>query len=137
MHRILGTNDMLYKMNITTSERCTLCKIEKETLIHLFWECTYSKSLIIELTSLIKDYDVNFYVNCKTFLLGYPSKMFCQYNIVCLETKRYIFLCRRKQVKPFIHGLRRSFKLSSAIMHETHRNEKNKKAWTLVELLSI
>lgn len=87
VHRILGTNDMLYKMNITTSERCTFCKIEKETLIHLFWECTYSKFLIIELTSLIKDYDVNFYVNCKTFLLGYPSKMFCQYNIVCLETK--------------------------------------------------
>lgn len=40
-HRILGTNYLLRKMNLKTNDKCTFCSEEKETLVHLFWECEH------------------------------------------------------------------------------------------------
>ena len=36
IHRILGTNSFLFKMNKVDSNACVFCKNEEETLIHLF-----------------------------------------------------------------------------------------------------
>ena len=38
-------NDLLVHWNKVESNICNLCKIEKQTIIHLFIECTYSKRL--------------------------------------------------------------------------------------------
>ena len=35
LHRRLATNDFLHKIGI-----CTFCRIEKESLFHLFWSCS-------------------------------------------------------------------------------------------------
>ena len=42
--RILTTNDYLYKRKVNDSDRCTLCKTEKETIRHLLWDCTYTET---------------------------------------------------------------------------------------------
>lgn len=42
-HRILGTNYLLSKMKIKNNDRCTFCKQNPETLLHLFWNCKTSK----------------------------------------------------------------------------------------------
>lgn len=39
LHRILGTNYLLYVMNSENNPRCTFCGRYDETLLHLFWEC--------------------------------------------------------------------------------------------------
>ena len=38
-HRILGTNNLLFKMNIRVNDLCTFCLHEKETIKYLFWDC--------------------------------------------------------------------------------------------------
>ena len=38
-HRILGTNYLLSKMKLTLDDKCTFCRLEKETIKHMFWDC--------------------------------------------------------------------------------------------------
>ena len=44
-HNILYLNKALFKMKITTTKICSLCKIADETIIHLFFECPVTKNL--------------------------------------------------------------------------------------------
>jgi len=46
IHRILGTNSLLFKMNITNTKMCTFCGSVEETLIHIFLELSKSKNPI-------------------------------------------------------------------------------------------
>ena len=39
LHRILGTNDLLYKIKLKESNRCDFCKESVETIEHIFWSC--------------------------------------------------------------------------------------------------
>ena len=43
--RILGTQDLLFKMNISNNQSCNLCKEANETMVHLFIECKVTKNL--------------------------------------------------------------------------------------------
>jgi len=54
LHRILGTNDLLYKMNKRINDLCTFCKEEKETLSHLFVKCHISSRFWIMFQSHIQ-----------------------------------------------------------------------------------
>ena len=39
LHRIIATNDFLYKVDIVDNNLCTFCDLEIETLEHLFYHC--------------------------------------------------------------------------------------------------
>ena len=41
LHRKIATNDCLYKIGISLTDICTFCEQNKESLIHLFWECEF------------------------------------------------------------------------------------------------
>ena len=43
LNSILYTNAKLFKIGYTAEEKCTFSKSESETLIHLFFNCVYSK----------------------------------------------------------------------------------------------
>ena len=43
LNSILYTNAKLFKIGYTAEDKCTLCKSESETLIHLFFKCVYSE----------------------------------------------------------------------------------------------
>ena len=40
----IATNTFLFKVGISDTALCYLCKSDKETLIHLFWECLVMKT---------------------------------------------------------------------------------------------
>ena len=42
-HRILGTNDYLFKMKLTENKKCTFCQDQPETIKHIFWECEHER----------------------------------------------------------------------------------------------
>ena len=42
-HRILPTNHLLNKMNISDDPKCTFCGEENETISHLLWNCLHTK----------------------------------------------------------------------------------------------
>ena len=44
-HRILATNEYLFKIKIKDSKLCTFCNIEPESLIHLFVECEHVENV--------------------------------------------------------------------------------------------
>ena len=118
-HRILGTNSLLYKMNLVSSDKCTFCKKEKETLIHLFWNCPKIKSFILNVQNFLQNHNIVWNVDCKSFILGYQKPSQGHFNILCLEIKRYIFLCKRKEVHPTLQGLKNSLKLAYLIITKT------------------
>ncbi|XP_052059423.1 uncharacterized protein LOC127700023 [Mytilus californianus] len=39
LHRILCTNDLLYKCKLKETHLCSFCNETKETIEHIFWEC--------------------------------------------------------------------------------------------------
>jgi hypothetical protein len=45
LHRILPTNEWLYKCRLTNSKNCTFCQIYSETIEHLLWECPNTKTI--------------------------------------------------------------------------------------------
>ena len=44
LHRRIATNSFLFKIRISDTALCYLCKTDEETLIHLYWECSVTKS---------------------------------------------------------------------------------------------
>ena len=42
LHRVLTTNDCLYKRKVIDSDRCAFCKTEKATIS--LWDCTYTET---------------------------------------------------------------------------------------------
>ena len=41
LHRRIATNSHLFKVGITSDNLCSFCKEHSETMMHLFWECTF------------------------------------------------------------------------------------------------
>ena len=111
-------------MKINDSDKCSFCKVEKETIIHLFWECNSIKPFILEALEYIKGFDSTFIIdNSKTFILGFSERNLFHFNIICLEIKRFIYLCKRKGVNPTLQGLKGSLKLASSIVCQSKMNE--------------
>ena len=53
IHKILGTNSLLYKMKKFNSHLCRLCQETEEIETHLFYQCKIAANLIINLCSWI------------------------------------------------------------------------------------
>ena len=51
INRIISTNTFLKIINIKDDDKCTFCKQEAETLVHMFWHCTHVQAFINQLTS--------------------------------------------------------------------------------------
>ena len=58
---ILYTNTKLYKIGYISDDKCSFCKSEPETLLHLFFNCVYSKLFW-------KDFEFYFYSLSQEFV---------------------------------------------------------------------
>lgn len=47
-HRIVPTNEYLFKLNILNSSLCTFCKNYIETIEHPFYDCIHVKELFVK-----------------------------------------------------------------------------------------
>ena len=52
--RILDTNSMLLKCGLSETELCSYCFETKESLIHLFYECRFVRSLWLQFTDNLR-----------------------------------------------------------------------------------
>ncbi len=88
IHRILGTNSFLFKINKTGSNLCTFCNNEEETLIHLFCSCTHTISFWSSVFSWIKE-ETNRSINMdnEAFLFGNTNASSKIVNLI-------LFICR-------------------------------------------
>ena len=103
IHRILGTQRLLYKMGIVQSELCLLCQSDTETLKHLFYDCSISRQIWNDVKLWIAS-KTGFSLNLspQEILLGYTMRdqHFLPVNTIIMVVKSHIFSNSRQQ-KPF------------------------------------
>ena len=93
MHRILPTNDWLYKCKLVNTKNCFFCDIQTETIQHLFWECQKVKSLWLQLTDWLGNLNIEYLFMQKHTILGDVNSPL---NIehIKLITKEYIYMTK-------------------------------------------
>lgn len=96
LHYILTTNSNLCKFGIVNSPMCTLCNSERETIIHLMWECQEVQDLIQNFESLISALYIPFAVNKYSFIFGLINNNINSDvdNVIILLMKQYIYRAR-------------------------------------------
>ena len=92
LNRAIITNVKLFQWKIIDSPNCNFCQIERESVRHLFYECTVVKQLWEEIVQMVNDC---FNVKC---VLSYQRIVFNEIaekkgvaNFICLITKHYIY----------------------------------------------
>ena len=74
LHRILGVQDFLFKIKISKTDKCRLCGEQKETIIHIFFECIKSATLWENLVSWIhSSIPIRIDLNKVDKILGYAK----------------------------------------------------------------
>ena len=105
IHRILPTNSLLHKMNITQNNLCTFCNNSVETLEHLFLTCPIIEQLWFEIEKFIAEKTKN------QLLMSNQDKIFGKgnennlINHVILLTKKHIYYCRNHNLRPTLKDL--------------------------------
>ena len=107
LHRIIGVNNLLYKMKIVDSPLCTFCKHEYETIVHLFWKCPLVKTFWDDCNTVILLQPFN--INDSIVVFGYFDNVMHPINLFLLHAKYYIFSCRASNTIPNVHSFHRKF----------------------------
>ena len=102
LHRIIATNDFLYKLQIIESNLCTFCGDEIETLEHVFYECDIIKRFwtrVVEWINEKVDSDVS--VTRENIFLGYNvNNPPMAINYIILLGKQFIYKCKLHKTIP-------------------------------------
>ena len=124
MNRFLATNKYLKTIKIKDDDKCTFCKLEVETLAHMFWYCPKVQLFIAEIKiGLINEFSINIGINEKTWFFLTDLRMM----EVCIITiaKRVIYESRLNEVQPSFTHFRNKLKLEIEIEFQAAR-QKNK-----------
>lgn len=71
LHRIVPTNNYLYKIKLKDSPLCSFCKLNIETIEHLFTECPEVKDIWYRIEELfLTKYNVSFIFDKRSILFG-------------------------------------------------------------------
>ena len=84
---------------------CTFCNETKESILHLFWECNYSKNVWLEFAETLKNKsDIEFPMSAQNIIMGADTvDLSLNYFIVLI--KYFIYACRLSGSKPIFIGL--------------------------------
>lgn len=108
-HRILGTNHLLLKMKLSDTEKCTFCNEEKETIQHLFFDCTVVSNLWKTFESDLKTKCGLLQTNLlKSDILFGSLKFDTVLNQILLCVKKYIFRSKTERSIPTLIGLNKT-----------------------------
>ena len=99
LHRRLATNSFLRKIGIKESDLCTLCKIEVESLIHLFWSCgvtsifwqEFKQWISTNYENVTSDFSSATVLGFKPFFISKKTRL------LCLIARYYIWVCRTQE----------------------------------------
>ena len=97
LHRILYTNEMLFRFKKVDSPSCDLCGIELETVEHLFFSCTKVSAFWDELYDLLISLNLSatpFDVKDIIFGIICPKNTSILVNYIILEVKYFIYCCK-------------------------------------------
>ena len=106
LHRILGTNYLLYKIKYISSDKCTFCKRETETMEHLFFECQVVKEFWNSVCQWIYNVlGIIIPITICNILFGIPERHAKVINWFILQVKQYIYSMKIQEKKLNIYAL--------------------------------
>ena len=107
LHRILATNSYLKKINITSSDLCSLCNTEIETISHVFLFCPFTLPIWNAFSCLIYNkISKRIGFSIENVIFGEESNIKnIAINFIILNAKDYIFKCFKKKKHPSLHEL--------------------------------
>jgi hypothetical protein len=115
IHRIIGTNYLLYQINYKSSAECSFCHSVTETIEHIFWECKYVKMFIAE---LFKGFEVFAdFINAPSFILGHKNTSVPK-NRTFLLTKKFIYICKMNKKTPTVIAAKSYFSIQYNILKD-------------------
>lgn len=125
IHRIIGTNEFLFRIKMNDSPLCSFCNLEEETLIHLFWHCPFVKRFWDEISlSCLKEES---YIEELNVHFGYLENGKNIINFFILHAKNFIFSCKQKGVRPdamtFYYKFRFSLEVEISILKKQNNFE--------------
>ena len=89
IHRTLGTNARLCRMNIVGSPLCTFCNEQIESIEHLFWECSISSNFILDVEQSLLGRQ--FIFSREDLFFGFKFTLRHPYNFLIFHLKFYLF----------------------------------------------
>ena len=106
LHRIVATNSFLYKCKLKETELCSFCNETRETLLHLFYSCSITRNLWLELANYIREkFNLDFPADGSEIILGNNNDNFLPaVNSIVLMVKYFIYCCKLKNEIPNIRG---------------------------------
>lgn len=99
IYKILPTNTLLEKMHVKSNNICNFCKIESDSLLHIYCTCKCLEFFWADVQSLIetvlKDQSIDFALDNKAIILGYlgNEKWGNVINFLILFAKYHIHCC--------------------------------------------
>ena len=107
LHRIIGVNNLLFKMNIVSSQKCLYCQLYNESIEHLFFDCLEVKSFWLQLSHILQQdglLDSGF--TKQDVLLGiYRIGDYQLVNLLILFGKNYIFSSRNNPLTLWLRNI--------------------------------
>ena len=94
LHRCLKTNTFLFKIGIVESDHCTFCGAEKESFIHVFWECLITQRFIGQLKTWLLQFTGITQFTREEILFGIHTESLGYINMIFGVVKQYIWRCR-------------------------------------------
>ena len=129
VHRIIPTNNWLFKCNLVNTKNCNFCKIHTETIEHLFWECPISKTLWLRVFEWLQNLNVpSNPFTIKNTLLGDNSEKLSVKHIKII-TKNFIYNAKINDNLPSFNQLLPLLKYKISIDKYSMRNHVFKQKW--------
>ena len=104
LNRFLSTNAVLYKCRLKETHLCSFCGETKETILHLFWECSVARTLWLDLAGALQTRcSVVLPLSPKNIILG-SEVTEASMNLIFIPIKYYIYSCRFTDSQPCLNG---------------------------------
>ena len=139
LHNILATNTLLVKLKLASSDKCSFCKTERETILHLFWECPQSNRFWLDLSQFLTANGVlqsDIEINLEAVIFG-GEKIGKLINLILLVAKRYLYNVKMNKGLPqlniFKTVLYNYYKVEKRIALITDKQESFEDKWRLLE----
>ena len=107
MYRIIGTNVMLNEMGVTNNNKCSSCLIAKDTIQHIFWECTHSQQFWTQVLVLLNAkcalcYRLRLFECLILYCIDDDIKTESVLDFILLLAKQYLYKCKTEKQLPNI-----------------------------------
>ena len=131
-HRILPTKKYLYTIKAIPSPLCPYCD-EEETITHLLWACSTTKSFLQKVQSLFIRNNVTTPFIEELFIFNIGKQFTAEDLLIILEVKYYIFSAKKLNSPLSIialnNRLRWSYKALKYIATKNNKLESFEKDW--------